>query len=271
MHIPSPMIPIFLLFFVAACGNKEKTPDAVAQIESSGAVPESVRHLVRAVADADSTTFASLVSYPLQRPYPLKDIADAKEMSAYYHKLVDDSLRNILITSGPGEWDRYGWRGWSVKNCEYLWVDSLLYDMPYISAAEKAEIGILSRREIESLPPALRGDWQPVTAFRISNGKTARIDRLTGTDPAVHRSLRLAIWPANASLKADPECIMPGSLEYEGSAMSPVYSFSDPAGNKATFFDDPFDVESPRLLIDNPAGESSEFDTDRIYWLDSIR
>ena len=123
----------------------------VEKVEKSDSLPTEVKLLVRAIADDDSVGFANMVSYPLQRPYPLRDIDGADQMKSYYKELVDDSLRNVITQAEPKRWSKYGWRGWTLDDGRYIWVDEGVYDVQYLSQKEIKMIDSLIREEILSI------------------------------------------------------------------------------------------------------------------------
>lgn len=129
---------------LVGCRHTQAGRTAVEAVEQSDSLPVAVKKLVRAIADNDSDGFAHMVSYPLQRPYPLRDIENADQMKAYYKNMVDDSLRNAVTHAGPDRWSEYGWRGWSLDDGRYIWVDDQVYDVQYLSYKEKNPLIALS-------------------------------------------------------------------------------------------------------------------------------
>lgn len=264
------------LFCVAlplvSCGNSKDRTDRTADIEStileSDSIPESVKKLVRAVADDDSTGFANLVSYPLQRPYPLHNIDTPEQMSEYYHQLVDDSLRNVIIKAGSEKWSEYGWRGWSLDDGRYIWVDENVYDVNYVSNTERRHIDSLQRVEIESIEPSIREGWRPVMCLRNSgNGKVYRVDTRTSGDSFENNHYRLAIYKSSNDLSALPSQLFEGQMEIEGSVGSVTYHFRDKATN-SNYILQPESTESSESVIISPDGENVILE--RAYWHELI-
>ena len=256
----------------AGCGRgKERKESALAQVENSGAVPAAVKNLVRAVADNDSVGFAALVSYPLQRPYPLRDIDDASEMENYYSTLIDDSIKRVMTESGPDKWSEYGWRGWSVCDGEYVWVDSTLYDIPYVSGRERKELDEVRRQDISTLAPELREGWEPVAAMRSEDGRLWRIDARNNSDTSADGNLRLMMYDADADVHDLPQSTMSGRLVTEGSALEHNYTFAMPDGGEAIWNPNPPDGASPAITVTSPDGFEDVIPVRKIYWLDLVK
>ena len=132
----NPISHIFILLLLllpfSACDRSKSVSAATSGIEQSDSIPEEVKKLVSIVAKDDSAAFSTIVSYPLSRPYPLKDIETSEQMKQYYSVLVDDSLKSVIVTSRPEDWEKYGWRGWGLKGGAYVWLDTEIYDVSYL-------------------------------------------------------------------------------------------------------------------------------------------
>lgn len=266
------VILIGIIGLAGSCRREHKSRSAVEEIEQSGAVSAPIKKIVRAVADNDSAQFASLVSYPLPRPYPLHDIVNEGEMQEYYHILVDDSLRNVITRNGPENWDHTGWKGWSLDegNGSVVWIDSLLYDVPYVSDAERQMLNDARKRDMESIEEGFRAGWEPVAALKATDGHILRIDAREGLDNTAPGNVRLLVYAPDSDLSGIPEKVMTGSLSTEGSAMSPIYGFTDSTGNSAIWEADPSDMEEAAVVFTTSAGTSIRIPASKIYWLDLI-
>lgn len=265
-----PILFSFTLSFLTlvACAGKQSSESKVAEIEASDSLPQSVKILVRAVADGDSSAFASIVSYPLERPYPLRDIKDSVEMVKYYNVIVDDSLHHVLTTSSPDKWNEYGWRGWTVNNGEYLWIDENLYDIGYLSKEEIKERDRLIAEEIASLPTGMREGWTPVVCLKATDGKSFyRIDSHPG--PGEGDMYRLSIYDLSTPLNGSPALILTGYSETEGTANTTTYHFSDEQGEEALYEADITDSSTPKLVF-TLKGKSTEVEVEKAYWRDIL-
>ena len=264
-------ISLFLLLAAGSavsCGHRE-TADNVAQVHASDSLPAAVKHLVKAVADGDKQSFASLVSYPVLRPYPLHDIPDSAAMLNYYDTLVDDSLRSVLTQAPPQAWEQYGWRGWSVDGGQYVWVDEAVYSIDYTSAAERANRQSLVKKEMESLVPELRAGWEPVACMRaVNSGRVMRIDEKTDDDG--QPVYRLAIYTSPAAMRGKPEALFTGYMEAEGTAQIISYNFTGPSGVSATYMPEAADGSDPVVDFSVPGKPDVTVTVQPAYWLDLL-
>lgn len=251
-----------------ACGKKTPEASAVEAMESIDSIPNSVKLLVKAVAEDDSVSFAGMVSYPLQRPYPLRDITNADEMKAYYKEIVDDSLRNVISNAEPSRWKEYGWRGWSLDDGRYIWVDENVYDVQYISHKEQKTIDSLTREEINSLPEGIREGWKPVMCLlKTPDGNVYRIDIRTKGKPHDGKHYRLAVYNPETNLRELPSLLLEGVMEKEGTAGTILYRFHDSEGSELTIEPDAPDSGTPVLIVQN----DSTIELQRAYWHELIK
>lgn len=255
-------------FVTVSCGHRgaESRAGETLVIDS---LPEAVRNLVSAVARGDAQSFASLVSYPLERPYPLHNIDDSAAMVAYYPTLVDDSLKHVIINSSPDSWQEYGWRGWSLDGGRYLWIDESVYSIDYLSAAERRGRDKLVAREMASLAPSLRPGWEPVECMKVvDSDKVMRIDRRTERDG--QPVYRLAVYPSPEAMRGEPEAIFTGYMEVEGSMQIVYYNFTGPAGVSATYMPDAPDGSDPMVEFTQPGTAERTVTVAPSYWLELL-
>ncbi len=234
------IIYLTLISFIASgtllcsCGSKSATSSTTDTAVVNDSLPVDVTDIVKAVANDDSVSFSSHVSYPLERPYPLRDIQNEKEMKAYYPVMVDDSLRKVIAKSSSSEWSEAGWRGWTVKDGQYLWIDGDVYAVNYMSPKEKMLKDSLVKREKASLHAKLRGGWTPEWVMEdVAEGTVYRIDAdsasVSTADPSVitDGTYRLAVYRKGGDLSRHPDRLLRGKRRLEGSAGSLFYYFSD--------------------------------------------
>lgn len=257
---------------LGACKRSaSKLSPEVESIVKSDTIPAEVKRLVRVVSEDDSTGFAKLVSYPLQRPYPLHDINNEEEMKDYYHKLVDDSLRNILTHSGPGHWNSNGWKGWSLDDGSYVWVDDHVYAVNYVSAREKQLMDSLRTAEIAGIAPQIREGWQPELCLAdASTGTVYRIDsrRRSANATTCPHPYRLAIYAPDSDLRGIPASLLEGEVEVEGTTQNVLYRFHRDGREDLVI-----EPDSPELGPVLYAASDSALSLKRTYWhtlLDSI-
>lgn len=260
------------MFVLAACTSNKTNQGLSAYDELIGcdSIPEFIKDIVKAVNENNPERFADEVGYPLQRPYPLKDIQNEEEMRLYYPILVDDSLRNVIINSLPADWQKFGWRGYSLDDGTYLWVDEDIYAVNYVSRREREMIDSLTNIEIASLPPEIAKGWQPILAFSTEDGSPVyRIDKSTSGADKKGMRYRLSIYAdANReTLLKMPELMLPGDIEIEGSANIVSYVFSDKDGNSYVIYPEDPSTGVPTVTLP----DSTEEELVKAYWYELVR
>lgn len=249
-HIYVPALASLSLLVAAACSNAASAPTPVQLIENDDSLPKGVKNVVRAIYQSDTATFANNIMYPLDRPYPLHDISDKQAMEQYYNVLVDDSLKKVITHSTPSQWNQFGWRGWTLLDGQYIWIDSdSIYNINYVSARETAIIDSLNNLDIHSLPPQLRhGSWKPVCCMKaIDNAHIYRID-LDRNHNTKSPAYRLSRFDSPRMMRISPSLVCSGYLEMQGSASLGTYHFSAPSGESYEF--SPESPDGSPLTID---------------------
>lgn len=255
---------LLILSILAGCSKPKAEPD-------HSSLPDDVKPAATAIITDSASKFASSVSYPLQRPYPLPDIKDSADMVKYYPTLVDDSLKNMVKTSPDSLWTEIGWRGWTLDDGSYLWIDAgKVYKINYISKRENQMLDSLRNEEIASLDPSLRNGWMPVLCIIDSvSGRIFRIDSDSTVQPPKYR---LAGYASGADLSGAPSMTLYGSLDVEGSMENRFYHFEDAEGNQADFSPDLVSDEDtvPEILLVTH-GKTKRYKVKQGYWLDHVK
>lgn len=257
-----------VIFSIAACSNGRSEKSITrARLDS---FPGPVRPVVGAVMKNDREKFASLILYPLVREYPLHDISGKDEMLRYYPFIVDDSLHNVIAGSKPTDWDQYGWRGWSLLDGQYIWVDDSIYSIPYMSNAERALRDSLVARDLASLSVPLAKGWAPECCFRQKDGRHIyRIDR--STKQGVKPSYRLLMYTDTDRMRGEPARNLTGYREAEGSMVIITYYFATPEGGQVIVTPEPVDSPYPTLEIEGHGiASGTSMDLVKAYWLDLL-
>lgn len=264
------LLVVVVLCSCSSRGNKVEA-SSYEQLIGSDSIPQNVKDMISAVNANDAEKFADMVGYPLERPYPLKDINTKEEMIAYYNVIMDDSLRNAILGSRPADWDRFGWRGYSFGDGEYLWIDAKIYAINYVSKREQQVMDSLSNVEKKSLPHQLREGWQPeLTLMSSDKGTVYRIDRLVAGQKDDNEKYRVSVYDNSndhASLQKMPRQILDAEKRIEGSANVVSYVFSDNTGKEFALY--PYSPDGANPAIAHPDG--SLHDLSKAYWHELIR
>ena len=276
--------PILMLIASVASGCSNGADAGVnAALESCDSIPQEIKRLARCLDCRDSAAFSGMISYPLERPYPLHDILDSVEMMDYYHVMVDDSLRSAVAKSHPSEWSRTGWRGWTLRDGSYVWIDEKVYEVGYLSAVEKSRRDALVDLDKASLPEDMRGNWLPENCMvDPEDGSVYRIDIDTVAD-AGSPVYRLAIYKRGGNLRHHPADMRHGRKRSDGSAGELTYLFKKTGRDKDRehlYRDLPVDEDDPSLFVIEAYSQETgaprlyndgEYrDLRRVYWLDLL-
>ncbi len=248
---------------MGGCAGHSNTRSEIVVMEDSIPLPEEVLSISNSIKNGDAESLASKTLYPLERPYPLKNIEDSAQMVAYFPTLVDDSLKNVMAEATRQDWSEAGWRGWTLDSGQYLWISDGLYEFPYLS---KKEIALLKRekqRDLETLPEDIRKGWTPEYCLVAMGDHTIyRIDSDT-----TQQSYRLLIYPKGEKLRQHPRHVFKGKMERQGTEQNRVYDFSDGQGSTIEFAQD--DTGEGLSIIYNSKGkEPVSIEVEPTYWLD---
>ncbi|MEZ3551994.1 MAG: hypothetical protein K1W02_14960 [Muribaculaceae bacterium] len=256
-------VGIFGVLVIGCKGKKSPDPD-------HSNLPEDVKPVALAILADSAESFAASVNYPLQRPYPIKDIKDSTEMVKYYPTLIDKEFKEKVHQSPDSLWEQVGWRGWTLGNGEYLWIDGgKIYVMDYVSKREQEMLDSLRKEEIATLDPSMRKGWTPVMCvIDTLNGDIFRIDIDSVNESPVYR---LSGYRASANLSGRPSLMLYGNLETEGTMSVRFYHFSDSIGNDANYSPDAIEDDSIPSIEMSKKGKAKRIPVRPTYWLDHIK
>ncbi len=264
LHI-LPIFSVTLMAIAMAAGCSRPKEEATHQN-----LPDEVKVVAKSIMADSPTVFAASVVYPLERPYPLHAIKDSAEMVNYYPTLVDDSLKNVVSESPDTLWQQIGWRGWTLADGSYLWVDEgKVYQVDYISRRETFMLDSLMKEEMSTLSPTLRGGWKPVLCIVDTiEGRIFRIDSEESENPLHYRLLG---YSTDSDLSGEPAIVLYGNLDYEGSMANRLYHFEDSIGTTADFSPDLVSDEDtiPEIEVVK-AGKTKRYKAKPSYWLEHV-
>lgn len=237
--------------------------------DTSTPLPSGITQFSEAIRKMNPQAFATHVSYPLPRPYPLRDIEDSTMMVNYFPIMIDDSLRNVFAKASRADWAQAGWRGWTLDAGQYIWYEDGIYAFPYISKKEKQLLRKAIEKDLASLSPELSRGWEPLMCVEsASPNYIYRIDRSI-TTPDQYRLLEYAL---SDNLRSTPRLIMEGEMTLDGTMQTRIFNFKGKNGETALFFPDPSDDSS--MSIDFKTKESDSPHTifvNPVYWIDFIK
>lgn len=266
---------------LAGCRRSSSDIPLSSSLMESDSIPVKVKTLAKAMAENDSDGFSSMVSYPLARPYPLKDVANKEEMKKYYSVMVDDSLRRKVATSTPGAWSEAGWRGWTLEEGNYVWMDDSVYDVTYLSPREKDLMEQLIERERRTLAPELRKGWVPKWVMQDpSDGTIYRIDANSPENSQFWQQwedsttvYRLAVYDKGKNLRDLPKRMLKGRRRMEGTMGETSFYFDslrpDNPDENSEIVIFPYSSESGEPKVFN-RNDTIDRPLRKIYWLDVV-
>ena len=234
-------------------------------------LPEDVRPVAEAIIEDSPQKFASSVSYPIERPYPLRNIKDSAEMVKYYPTIVDKKLKKAVEEAPDSLWQESGWRGWTLGNGSYFYIDSgKIYSMDYVSDEENVMLDSLRHEEISTLEPSMQIGWTPVLCIvdTVSDA-IFRIDSQDDTNPPIYR---LSAYADTTDLSSEPNWVLYGHLDLEGSMGNRFYEFTDSVGETTAYYspDISSDEDEPCLEVDRK-GKMKKYPAKPDYWLDYVK
>ena len=162
-----------------------------------------VKYFVECIKKTDIDRLDSIISYPIQRPYPIPPIRNKQELKNRYSEIFDDSLTTVIVKSNiKKDWSDAGWRG-IMLNSGVVWLD---YDgrfitTNYTSDKEKA----IEEKWIEYEKGLLYADLKefkkPIHTIE-SDRFIVRVDLLE------NQEYRYASWSKDSDISDKPDLVI---------------------------------------------------------------
>ena len=182
-----------------------------------------VEYFVDCIKNSDIDKLDSIISYPIERPYPIPPINDKQELKKRYSELFDDSLISIIINSNIIEdWTDMGWRGIMLfRGIVWLDYDGKFLTTNYTSEKEKA----LQKKWIESEKELLYTDLKdfkkPIHTL-VTEKFIVRIDLLE------NQKYRYASWSIESDISSKPDLVINnGERTADGSGGNHHFTFTN--------------------------------------------
>jgi hypothetical protein len=182
---------------------------------------QSIQKLINIFKTKNKTKIADLISYPLMREYPLKDVKNKNDFIQRFDDIFDKEFVDKVGNSKMKHWSEVGWRGIMLYDGA-LWIDDKanIMTVNYQSAKEKELLVNAIKADKNQLPKALQDYEKPIYLFYTKNYKI-RIDE---TKEGIYR---YASWKFK-NVKSDPDIIIPnGNREFQGSGGNHVITFNN--------------------------------------------
>lgn len=180
-----------------------------------------VTDFINVVKQGKKAKLAGIISFPLNRDYPIPPIKNELEFLSRYKEVFDDVLVKMIVNSKLSEdWSAMGWRGIMLLSGEvWLDYDGKLIAVNYQSEAEKKMKAALIKQEKDSLHESLKVFETPVCVLETAKFRI-RIDDMGDG------KYRYASWSLHNKMSDKPDMIIEnGKIVFEGSGDNHHYEF----------------------------------------------
>lgn len=218
-----------------------------------------VEYFVECIKNNDIDKLDSIISYPIQRPYPIPPISNKQELKNRYSEIFDDNLTSLITNSNIKEdWTDIGWRGIMLYN-GVVWLD---YDGRFITTnytSEKGKAIEIKWIEYERnlLYSNLRNFKKPIHTIETDKF-IVRVDLLE------NQKYRYAAWSKESNISNKPDLVIGnGELTPDGSGGNHHYKFTNGAYSYIVYVNvlgteetPPFNLEvtkNEKVILDQPA------------------
>lgn len=182
-----------------------------------------INNIIELFNNKDVDKISNIISYPLQREYPIPSIKNKEEFKLRFNEVFDQYLIDKIANSKIEQWSEVGWRGIMLDNGD-LWItrsDGIITTVNYQSDIEKKLIIDLIEKDKANLHASLKIFESPT--YRIKT-KTS----LIRIDEVSENVYRFASWKKNEKESSKPDIIMSnGVLEYDGTGGNHYIIFED--------------------------------------------
>jgi hypothetical protein len=182
---------------------------------------QSIQKLINTFKAKDKAKIADLISYPLSREYPLKDVQDKNDFNKRFDDIFDKDFLDKVAKSKISDWSEVGWRGIMFDNGA-LWTDEdgKIVTVNYQSPKEKQLLVNAIQADKNQLPKSLR-DFEKPTYLIFTKNYKIRIDE------KAEGIYRYAAWKIK-NTKSEPDIIMEnGVMEFQGSGGNHTITFKN--------------------------------------------
>ncbi|MFY0675264.1 MAG: hypothetical protein JXQ87_17850 [Bacteroidia bacterium] len=182
-----------------------------------------VEYFVNCIKNSDIDKLDSIITYPIDRPYPIPPIKNKQELEKRYSETFDDSLIAIISNSNVKEdWTDIGWRGIMLNNgIVWLDYDGRFVTTNYTSQKEKLLQEKLINFEKELLYTDLKDFEKPIHTLETEKF-IVRIDLLE------NQKYRYASWSIESDISNKPDLVINnGERTNDGSGGNHYFTFKN--------------------------------------------
>lgn len=182
---------------------------------------QSIQKLINAFNTKNKSKIADLISYPLRREYPLKDVKDKNDFIQRFDNIFDKGFLEHVANSKISDWSEVGWRGIMLDNGT-LWMDDdgKIMTVNYQSPKEKQLLATAIQSDKNQLPKSIQDFKMPIYLILT---KTYKI-RIDEKSEGIYR---YTAWKIK-NQKIEPDIIIEnGVLEFQGSGGNHTITFKN--------------------------------------------
>jgi len=235
------ILSIFM-FIASSCGQTTKKQEKVVndEIDNKQSISENdeifkkrtseeVATIIELVKNGDKKGISKIVSYPLDRIYPIPPVRNEKEFIERFDEIFDSKLIEKISNANSEKcWGSFGWRGlYMIEDLGYSHLylgfgDDFIYSIEY-SDKEKIKSDKLIEAERKDLHESLKTFLYPVILME-SPTHLIRIDCIQ--DDANNKVYRYASWKKGSSISDKPDLVLTNGVgKVEGSGCYGSYTF----------------------------------------------
>ena len=230
-------------FITSGCGQTTKQENVVSsEIDKEQSISEDdeivrkriteeVATIIELVKNRDKKGLSKIISYPLNRIYPIPPVRNEKEFIERFDEIFDSKLIEKISNANPEEcWGSFGWRGlYMIEDLGYSHLylgfgDDVIYSIEH-SEKEKLRSEKLIEAEKKDLHESLKTFLYPVILME-SPTHLIRIDCIQNN--ADNEVYRYASWKKGSSISDKPDLVLTNGVgKVEGSGCYGSYTFTN--------------------------------------------
>jgi hypothetical protein len=164
---------------------------------------KNIASFIELVKNNKKSEIAEMISFPLEREYPIPSIKNKQEFIQRFDEVFDQKIKNKITQSKPSkDWSEMGWRGIMLEN-GVLWMDTngKVFRINYQSKSESILLASLIAAEKKTLHSSIANYKNPKYIIE-TNKFRIRIDVLEDN------SYRYSSWNLKQSMSQKPDLII---------------------------------------------------------------
>lgn len=182
-----------------------------------------ITNFIECIKSQNKESLSNMISFPLQREYPIPEIRNKQEFLKRYNEIFDDHLIKMILKSKPTkDWSVMGWHGLMLLDGQ-VWLDfnGKLIGVNYQTNFEERKLKELIDSDKNSLYESIKVFKLPICVLETSRYRI-RIDILG------NNKYRYASWSLKSKMSDKPDMIIQnGEFVPDGSGGNHSYVFKN--------------------------------------------